>query len=205
MWNELGISGGTAIVILIALYFVIKWAVKNGIKEAYSAITGKKTDEDVRNEKELKELGFEVFDKYKIGEKTKFSTYAYFWIEQKIGRYVSKDTYRASHHLIYLFKEMKKFKGTQEEFFKKKGLNEKTIGALRQMGINKELEFTEVYGVRDLSTLEEIDRFILRDYLEDIMSQHCTPKEIYILEKIFFSPSLPDKRCTRSPILVFPK
>ena len=28
MWNELGISGGTAIVILIALYFVIKWAVK---------------------------------------------------------------------------------------------------------------------------------------------------------------------------------
>ena len=63
MWNELGISGGTAIVILIALYFVIKWAVKNGIKEAYSDITGKKTDEDVRNEKELKELGFESEDK----------------------------------------------------------------------------------------------------------------------------------------------
>ena len=65
MWNKLGISGGTAIVILIALYFVIKWAVKNGIKEAYSAITGKKkqTDEDVRNEKELKELGFELEDK----------------------------------------------------------------------------------------------------------------------------------------------
>ena len=56
MWNELGLSGGTAIIILIALYFVIKWAVKNGIKEAYSAITGKKTEEDVRNEKELKEL-----------------------------------------------------------------------------------------------------------------------------------------------------
>jgi len=34
--------------------------VKNGIKEAYSAITGKKTDEDVRNEKEL---GFELEDK----------------------------------------------------------------------------------------------------------------------------------------------
>ena len=48
MWNELGISGGTAIVILIALYFVIKWAVKNGIKEAYSAITGKKTIDNIR-------------------------------------------------------------------------------------------------------------------------------------------------------------
>ena len=57
------LSGGTAIIILIALYFVIKWAVKNGIKEAYSAITGKKTEEDVRNEKELKELGFELEDK----------------------------------------------------------------------------------------------------------------------------------------------
>ena len=33
MWNELGISGGTAIIILIALYFVIKWAVKNGIDD----------------------------------------------------------------------------------------------------------------------------------------------------------------------------
>ena len=63
MWNELGLSGGTAIIILIALYFVIKWAVKNGIKEAYSAITGKKTEGDVRNEKELKELGFELEDK----------------------------------------------------------------------------------------------------------------------------------------------
>ena len=49
MWNELGISGGTAIVILIALYFVIKWAVKNGIKEAYSAITGKKNDEALQD------------------------------------------------------------------------------------------------------------------------------------------------------------
>ena len=64
MWNELGLSGGTAIIILIALYFVIKWAVKNGIKEAYSAITGKKTDEDedIQNEKELKELGLDSED-----------------------------------------------------------------------------------------------------------------------------------------------
>ena len=49
MWNELGISGGTAIVILIALYYVIKWAVRNGIKEAYRAITGEKTKEDIQN------------------------------------------------------------------------------------------------------------------------------------------------------------
>lgn len=35
MWEELGISSGTAIIILIALYFIIKWAVRKGIKEAY--------------------------------------------------------------------------------------------------------------------------------------------------------------------------
>lgn len=57
MWNELGISGGTAILILIALYYVINWTVKNGIKEAYRAITGEKTNEDLQNEKELEELG----------------------------------------------------------------------------------------------------------------------------------------------------
>ena len=54
MWNELGISGGSAIVILIALYFVIKWAVKNGVKEAYKDITGKKPVEDEKNEKAAK-------------------------------------------------------------------------------------------------------------------------------------------------------
>ena len=63
MWNELGISGGTAIIILIALYYVIKWAVRTGIKEAYRAITGEKTDEDIQNEEELKELGLDSDDK----------------------------------------------------------------------------------------------------------------------------------------------
>jgi len=38
MLEELGISTGTAIVILIALYFIVKWAVKNGIEEAYEEI-----------------------------------------------------------------------------------------------------------------------------------------------------------------------
>lgn len=52
MWNELGISGGTAIAVLIVFYFVIKWAVKNGVKEAYKDIAGKKP----KNGKEPEEL-----------------------------------------------------------------------------------------------------------------------------------------------------
>lgn len=47
MWEELGISGGTALIVLIALYFVIKWAVKNGVKEAYKEISSKKLKDDL--------------------------------------------------------------------------------------------------------------------------------------------------------------
>ncbi len=34
IWQELGISGGTAIIVLIALYFIVKSAVKNGVYAA---------------------------------------------------------------------------------------------------------------------------------------------------------------------------
>lgn len=54
MFQELGISAGTAIIILIVLYFIIKWAVKNGIKEAYEDIK-KKLPEDLQRETLFKE------------------------------------------------------------------------------------------------------------------------------------------------------
>lgn len=57
MFEELGISFGTALIILIALYFIIKWAVKNGIKEAYKDITGNDTADDIETEKITNELG----------------------------------------------------------------------------------------------------------------------------------------------------
>ena len=51
MWEELGISGGTAIIVLTALYLIIKWAVKNGIKEAYKEIS----DKEKKKEKKERE------------------------------------------------------------------------------------------------------------------------------------------------------
>ena len=50
MFEELGISFGTALIILLALYFIVKWAVKNGKKEAYRDIKGKVTAEDIEAE-----------------------------------------------------------------------------------------------------------------------------------------------------------
>ena len=49
-------ANGFCIVALIALYFIVKWAVKNGIKEAYTDITGKKPVKDIQDEKEFNEL-----------------------------------------------------------------------------------------------------------------------------------------------------
>lgn len=61
MFKELGISFGTYLIVLISLYFVIKWAVKNGIKDAYEDITGKDItyggddDEDESDEADTEE------------------------------------------------------------------------------------------------------------------------------------------------------
>ena len=57
MLEELGISMGTALIVLIVLYFVIKWSVKNGIKEAYKDITGKETAEDIEADNICEVLG----------------------------------------------------------------------------------------------------------------------------------------------------
>lgn len=43
IWNELGVSGGTALIVLCALYFVIKWAVRSGIREACERLSGEKS------------------------------------------------------------------------------------------------------------------------------------------------------------------
>ena len=56
MFEELGISFGPALIVLLALYFIVQWAVRNGIKEAYRDITGKVTTEDIEEEQVRNEL-----------------------------------------------------------------------------------------------------------------------------------------------------
>lgn len=55
MFKELGISGATFVIIMIVLYFVIKWAVKNGIKDAYEEIKGEAITDDVEESEEDEE------------------------------------------------------------------------------------------------------------------------------------------------------
>ena len=35
LWAQLGANGIEALLVLTALYFTVKWAVKNGVKEAF--------------------------------------------------------------------------------------------------------------------------------------------------------------------------
>lgn len=57
MWNELGMSGGTAIIVLLVLYYIIKWAVKNGMIEAYKKISEKKMHDNLRENKTINNVG----------------------------------------------------------------------------------------------------------------------------------------------------
>ena len=62
LWQELGISAGTAIVVLAALYFVIKWAVKNGMLEAYKKIEEKRARDNLKADKTASDLETEDED-----------------------------------------------------------------------------------------------------------------------------------------------
>ena len=43
LWAQLRMNGCTALLMLVALYFTVKWAVKNGVKGAFQEI--KETEE----------------------------------------------------------------------------------------------------------------------------------------------------------------
>ena len=62
LWQELGISTGTAIIVLIAFYFVIKWAVKNGMMEAYKKIEEKSARDNLKADKTVSDLRTEDED-----------------------------------------------------------------------------------------------------------------------------------------------
>ena len=51
MFEELGISFGTALIVLLALYFIVKWAVKNGIKKPIGILQGKSLPRILRQNK----------------------------------------------------------------------------------------------------------------------------------------------------------
>ena len=68
LWQELGISGGTAIILLIVSYWVIKGAVKNGVIAAFEEITGKDTLKKLLKAKYMNGETVEQSEEKKIDE-----------------------------------------------------------------------------------------------------------------------------------------
>ncbi|MBQ3160712.1 MAG: hypothetical protein IJC04_01140 [Oscillospiraceae bacterium] len=66
--KELGISGGTAIILLIVSYWVIKGAVKNGVIAAFEEITGKDTLKKLLKAKYMNGETVEQSEEKKIDE-----------------------------------------------------------------------------------------------------------------------------------------
>ena len=62
MWQKLDISMGTAIIVLIAFYFVVKWAVKNGMLEAYKKIEEKRARDNLKADKTVSDIKTEGED-----------------------------------------------------------------------------------------------------------------------------------------------
>ena len=62
MWQKLGINMGTAIIVLIAFYFVVKWAVKNGMMEAYKKIEEKRARDNLKADKTVSDIKTEGED-----------------------------------------------------------------------------------------------------------------------------------------------
>ena len=62
LWQELGISAGTTIVVLAALYFVIKWAVISGMMEAYKKIEEKRARDNLKADKTVSDIKTEGED-----------------------------------------------------------------------------------------------------------------------------------------------
>lgn len=52
-----------ALIVLLALYFIVKWAVKKGIEEAYMDITWKVTAEDIEAEEICNKFGLNEDEK----------------------------------------------------------------------------------------------------------------------------------------------
>lgn len=56
LWQELGVSAGTAVIVLTALYFVIKWAVKNGMMETCKKMEEKKAQNNLKTDQAVSNL-----------------------------------------------------------------------------------------------------------------------------------------------------
>lgn len=125
--------------------------------------------------------------------KTKFSTYCYFWIKQRINRARDKENYDGNTAFIERRKKYEKLIKVdpllpEKEVLKRMNISKSTLRGLERaryskvsLQNNKNCDFL---GTKD--GIKEAERIVTREYLEYLIKKSCTKQEGVIIRRIYF-------------------
>lgn len=125
--------------------------------------------------------------------KTKFSTYCYFWIKQKINRTRDKENYVGNTAFIEQYKKYEKLIKDEpllpeKEILKIMNISKSTLKGLERAGYSKvsldNKKNWDYLGTKD--GIKEAERIVIRVYLEHLIKKSCTKQEEIVIKKIYF-------------------
>lgn len=142
----------------------------------------------------------EAIEKFDLKKETKLSSYASFWIEMRIRKWYDRENYKGrSYHLIEVTKGYKKLLGEQpelkdDEIIKKLRINQRVLNNIRKCNqvvisldfrcLDNDCPLSEIIGTDKSS--EEINKNIIRVYINEILEECCTEKEKNIIRGLYF-------------------
>lgn len=129
---------------------------------------------------------------YKNNE-TKFSTYLYFWIKQRINRARDKENYDGNTSFIERRKKYEKLIKNdpllpKKEILKKLNISESTLNGLERAKYAKvSLQNKKNWDLLGTNAgIKETEQIINREYLEYLMQKSCTKQEKMVIKKLYF-------------------
>lgn len=135
--------------------------------------------------------------------KTKFSTYCYFWIKQKINRTRDKENHYGNTAFIERYKKYERLIKDdpllpEKEILKIMNISKSTLKGLERAGYSKvsldNKKNWDFLGTRD--GIKEVERIVNREYLEYLIKKSCTKQERIIIRKIYFE-DCPEKELAK--------
>ncbi|MHD0316726.1 sigma-70 family RNA polymerase sigma factor [Fusobacterium sp. THCT1E2] len=124
---------------------------------------------------------------------TKFSTYCYLWMKQKISRTRDLELYTGNTALIETRKRHEKLIKddpllSKKEVLKKLQISESTLrGIERSTYARISLQNKKSWDFLGTDTgIKEVERIINREYLEYLIKKYCTKREAAVIKQLFF-------------------
>ncbi|MDH6457619.1 RNA polymerase sporulation-specific sigma factor [Fusobacterium sp. PH5-7] len=124
---------------------------------------------------------------------TKFSTYCYLWMKQKISRTRDLQLYDGNTAFIETRKKYEKLIKSnplllKKEILKKLNISESTLKGLERARYDKvSLQNKRNWDLLGTNAgIKEVERRIDREYLEYLMQKTCTKQEKTVIKKLYF-------------------